>query len=209
MYDIHNHILFGVDDGVETLEESIEILEDYKRHGIDFVVFTPHVNHPTVKSDIQKIKQHFQILKEECNRIGIRCELGSELYLKPKFQDFIPILDRFVLVELDTLNYPLYLFDQIFELQLEGYDVILAHVERYSWLENNRHVVRKLKEMNVYFQMNISALDKKNYFIKNDYVDFIATDYHGVKRGKLDWERLKDYKSLIEKGHRILRLAKV
>lgn len=37
MYDIHNHILFGVDDGIETLEESIEILEDYKRHGIDFM----------------------------------------------------------------------------------------------------------------------------------------------------------------------------
>jgi len=57
--------------------------------------------------------------------------------------------------------YPLYLFDQIFELQLSGYDVILAHVERYQWLSENRYVIDKLKDMNVYFQMNINTLDSK------------------------------------------------
>lgn len=206
MYDIHNHILFDVDDGVETLEESIEILEDYKRHGIDFVVFTPHVNHPTVKTDLQKVRQNFEILKAECTRLGIQCELGSELYLKPKFPDFIPILDRFVLIELDTLTYPLYLFDQIFELQLCGYDVILAHVERYSWLDKNEYVLKKLKEMNVYFQMNLNTLDKKNYFVKNGYIDIVSTDYHGKKRGSINWEKFKEYKDLIEKGRKILKI---
>jgi len=61
------------------------------------------------------------------------------------------------------------------------FDVILAHVERYSWLDKNEYVLKKLKEMNVYFQMNLNALDKKNYFVKNGYIDIVSTDYHGKK----------------------------
>jgi protein-tyrosine phosphatase len=206
LYDIHNHILFGVDDGIETLEESVEVLKEYKSQGVELVVFTPHINHPNVKTDLFRIKEHYEILKSGCERIGIRCELGSELYLKPKFPEFFPILNRFVLIELDTMIYPLYLFDQIFELQLSGYDVILAHVERYQWLSENTYVIDKLKDMNVYFQMNINTLDSKNYYIKNGYIDFIATDYHGKKRSEIDWEKWKKFDEITKNGMKILKI---
>ncbi|WGS66041.1 CpsB/CapC family capsule biosynthesis tyrosine phosphatase [Marinitoga aeolica] len=206
-YDIHNHILFGVDDGLKTIEESIETLENYKKNNITTVFFTPHVNHPTVKTDIGKIKEHYEILKEKAIEIGITTYLGSELYLGPnQNNNFIPLKDYFVLIELPTTIYPVYLLDTIFDLQLEGYEIILAHVERYQWLKDNEALIDKLKRMNVYFQMNLEYIENDNYFIPNELIDFIATDYHGKKRKPIDFSLFKKYEYIMEKGKKILKI---
>lgn len=206
MIDIHNHVLFDVDDGVKTLEESIKILKEYNSHGIKYVVLTPHVNHPTIKTDTSVISNHYASLTEASKNIGVNIFLGCELYLTPRADKFIPILDRFLLVELDTLTYPLYLFDKIFDLQLEGYEIILAHVERYQWLKENRRVLKKLKDMNVYFQMNINSTKEDNFFLKEGLIEFIATDYHGSERSTINWEMFKKYQDLIEKSMKILKI---
>ncbi|WP_165974008.1 CpsB/CapC family capsule biosynthesis tyrosine phosphatase [Marinitoga lauensis] len=206
MFDIHNHILYGVDDGIETIEESVEILKEYKNHGIDTVFFTPHVNHPTVKTDIETIKKHYEILKEKAEEIGITTYLGSELYLQPQNKEFIPIKDYFVLIELPTTIYPVYLLDKIFDLQLEGYEVILAHVERYQWLQSNKSLISKLRRMNVYFQMNLEYINDDKYYLKNNLIDFIATDYHGKKRKPIDFSLFEKYKDIVEKGKKILKI---
>jgi len=54
MIDIHNHVLFAVDDGSESLEESIEMLREYKRNGVGNCCFTPHLNHPNVQKRMWK-----------------------------------------------------------------------------------------------------------------------------------------------------------
>ncbi|AEX85626.1 capsular polysaccharide biosynthesis protein [Marinitoga piezophila KA3] len=205
--DVHNHILFGVDDGIKTIEESIETLKKYKENGIDTIFLTPHVEHPTVKTDINKIKENFEILKDATKDLNINLFLGSELYLQTnKKQQFIPLKDWFILIELPTTLYPMYLLDRIFDLQLEGYEVILAHVERYPWLLDNEKLIDKLKTMNVYFQMNLESLHEKNYYIKNDLIDFIATDYHGKKRKPLDLSLFKKFDYIVEKSKKILKL---
>lgn len=206
MFDIHNHILPGVDDGLKTIEELIEILKEYKKHNINTVFFTPHINHPAVKTDITEIRKKYEIIKEEAKKIGINTYLGSELYLQPKNPEFIPIKDYFVLIELPTKIYPMYLLDKIFDLQLEGYEIIMAHVERYEWLRDNEKLIDKLKTMNVYFQMNLEYIEKDNYFIPNDLIEFIATDYHGKKRGPIDYTLFEKYKDIMEKGKKILRI---
>jgi protein-tyrosine phosphatase len=207
MFDMHNHILFGVDDGLDTIEESIETLKEYNENGINTVFFTPHVNHPTVKTDIEKIKEHYEILKEKANEIGITTYLGSELYLGPNKNDgFIPLKDYFVLIELPTTIYPMYLLDKIFDLQLEGYEIILAHVERYQWLKDNEALIDKLKTMNVYFQMNLEYIENDNYFIPNNLIEFLATDYHGKKRKPIDFNLFEKYYEIMEKGKKILKI---
>ncbi|NUU99633.1 hypothetical protein XO12_05810 [Marinitoga sp. 1154] len=206
MFDIHNHIL-PVDDGLKTIEEAIETLKEYKENGIETVFFTPHINHPTVKTDIEKIKESYEKLQPYCEEIGIKTNLASELYLQPnKNMGFIPLKDYFILIELPTKIYPMYLIDKIFDLQLEGYEIILAHVERYQWLQDNEKLIEKLKTMNVYFQMNLEYLEKDKYYLKNDLIDFIATDYHGKKRGPIDFSLFKKYENIIEKGKKILKL---
>ena len=204
MIDVHNHVLFGVDDGIKTFEEAVRALSEFQKNGVEFVIFTPHLGHPGIESNMETIRRNYETLSEECKKLKIACTLGSEVYLTPRTQNIIPILDRFVLVELDTVNYPMYLLDKIFELQLGGYDVILAHVERYSWLRQNERVLNKLKDMNVYFQMNVNSLDPKNFFLKNGYIDFIATDYHGEDREKINWDNFRKYRDLVERGRKIL-----
>lgn len=204
-FDIHNHLLPGVDDGVKESEKSIEILNEFKNNGIDTVFFTPHVNHPTVKTDFNKIKDTYNSLKDDFEKLSIKTYLGSEIYLKPKINDFIPLKDNFLLIELPTDVFPMYLIDKIFEFQLEGYEIILAHVERYKWLWENLSLIDRLKVMNVYFQVNVESVNKDNYYLKNDLVDFIATDYHG-SRGKIDFSVFEKYKDIFEKGRKILKI---
>ncbi|WP_448522502.1 CpsB/CapC family capsule biosynthesis tyrosine phosphatase [Pseudothermotoga sp.] len=204
MIDVHNHILFGADDGIRTFEEAVQALREFQKNGLEFIVFTPHLGHPGIESNLETIRRNYEALNEECKKMKIACALGSEVYLAPRTQNIIPILDRFVLVESDSVNYPMYLLDKIFELQLNGYDVILAHVERYSWLRQNERVLNKLKDMNVYFQVNVNSLDSKNFFLKNGYVDFIATDYHGDDRERINWDNFRKYRDLVEKGRKIL-----
>ncbi|SHF00112.1 protein-tyrosine phosphatase [Marinitoga hydrogenitolerans DSM 16785] len=205
--DVHNHILPGVDDGLKTMKESLEILREYKKNNVDTVFFTPHINHPTVKTDIEKIKKSYDELKPYCDEVGIKSYLASELYLQPNNnKSFIPLKDYFVLIELPTKVYPMYLLDKIFELQLEGYEVILAHVERYHWLQENEELIERLKTMNVYFQMNLEYVEKDDYFLKNDLIEFIATDYHGEKRGKIDYSLFEKYKDIVEKEKKILKI---
>ncbi len=207
MIDIHTHILYNVDDGIETLEESLEMLKKYKDSGVRYIIATPHIGHPKIKTDIDVIQQNFEILRLEAEKFGVKLFLGSELYLLPgRNRKYIPILDRFVLVEFDTLNFPLYLFNEIFELQLSGYDVILAHVERYEWLNRNDKVIDKLKSMNVYFQMNFESIENDKYFLKNGYIDFLATDNHGKKRSEIDWSVFKKYNSFFENTLKIMKL---
>ena len=208
-FDIHTHLLPGVDDGVDDASKTIEILSDYKKHGIDTIFFTPHVNHATVKTDINKIKEVYESFKEEFEKLSIKTYLGSEIYLKPKIDGFIPIKDKFLLVELPTDTYPIYLIDTIFELQLEGYEIILAHVERYKWLENNTLLIDRLKVMNVYFQVNIESLNKNNYYLKNSLIDFLAPDCHGNGyRSKIDYSVFEEYKEIFERGRKILKIWK-
>ncbi|MCD6551865.1 CpsB/CapC family capsule biosynthesis tyrosine phosphatase [Thermotoga sp.] len=204
MLDVHTHVLFGVDDGVETLEESLDVLKEYKENGMEYIVLTPHINHPAIKSDLKAIKERFTILATESKKFGVELFLGSEVYLTPDVKEFIPINDKFVVIELNTLTYPMYLYDKIFDIQLDGYDVILAHVERYEWLRKNKRVLKKLKDMNVYFQMNIESLEDDKFFTKNGYVDLVGTDYHGRKKGTIDWRLVKKYWDLFENSAKII-----
>jgi len=208
MIDIHTHLLPGVDDGVKSKEETIILLENYKKNGFEHVFLTPHVNEPFVKTDIEHIKKTFDSLKKEFDNTGVKTYLASELYLKPNPKGYIPILDRFILIELPVDTYPHYVLDEIFELQLEGYDIILAHVERYVWLYKNQKMQEKLKEMNVYFQLNISSVNMKEgkYYLENDYIDFLASDNHGSSRKDINLKEFKNYKNLMDNSKKILGL---
>ena len=158
MFDIHTHILPGVDDGAESLEEALSMLRTLKSRGFNGVFLTPHLNHPTVKTDKEFILRTFEDLKTELEK-QLQVYLGSELYLSPNYEEPIPLGDTdLVLVELPTDVYPQYLEETIFDLQLSGYRVILAHVERYRWLAENIPLIEKLRDRNVLFQVNLRAL---------------------------------------------------
>jgi protein-tyrosine phosphatase len=105
-----------------------------------------------------------------------------------------------------TDTFPVYFMNTVFDLQLDAYEIIIAHVERYSWLLEKPEMIAKLKEMGVYFQVNLTALENKKaeYYRKNNLIDFISTDNHGDKRKQTDLSAYKKYPEITQKMQNIL-----
>lgn len=208
--DIHNHLLPGVDDGVKKVEDTIKELKRYKEYGISHVIFTPHINNPSVSNNIKEIKNTYIKLKKHIeNETGIVTYLASELYLVPEYKEFIPFNDSFVLIEFPTLVFPVYALDAIFNLQLEGYEVILVHVERYRWLFENKKLIQRMKEMNVYFQVNFEGINTEEgkFYLEKNLVDFLATDNHGTdNRKEVDLSLFSKYSNITKKAIEILEI---
>ncbi len=208
--DIHNHLLPGVDDGIRKIEDTILELKLYKKHGINHVIFTPHINNPSVNTSVEKIRNTYDSLKNLIeSETGLITYLASELYLVPNYKEFIPFNDSFVLIEFPTRVYPIYALDAIFNIQLEGYEVILVHVERYRWLFENKKLIQRMKEMNVYFQVNFEGVDTEEgrFYLGNNLVDFLATDNHGKdNRKEVDLSLFSRYSKITTKAFELLGL---
>ena len=118
--------------------------------------------------------------------------------------------NNFILFELSFLDSPLNLYDVVFELQVMGYNVILAHPERYSFF--NKEDYKKLKSKNIFFQINLLSLigyyneevqKKSEYLIDSGMVDFAGTDLHNYVQLELynKVQTTKYYHSLFEKNN--------
>ncbi len=182
--DIHSHLLPGVDDGVSSRDESEALLVQYHAAGITRIICTPHLNNPYVRTRILAIRDAYLWFSETALKYGIQAELGSELYITPQKYKFIPFLDRFLLVETPLRVEPLFLLDRIFEFQLQGFTVIMAHVERFSWMTPESPAAVRMREMGVLFQVNIQGVEDGSAlpYMDADMVDFIASDNHGAAR---------------------------
>ena len=107
LFDLHSHLLFDVDHGVQDRNLYRALLLDYRKNGITTLVLTPHLFHPTVKTKVENIRENFRLASEDAARVGIRTILGAELYLGSQIDvKTIPIAGRFALVELPVSGKP-------------------------------------------------------------------------------------------------------
>ena len=81
MIDIHCHLLYGVDDGSKSLEESVEMLKIAKKQGITGIILTPHLRHGMFKHPLEKIERHYKKLMPYANKLGIEIKLGTEYHV--------------------------------------------------------------------------------------------------------------------------------
>ncbi len=209
MIDIHTHLLPGIDDGVGSIVETRAILDAYRDHGFTHLVCTPHVDHPTVQTRIDLIRERYGEVKREAAKRGITLLLGSEVYVtssRPK--PAIPIAKRFQLIEFNTQTKPLFLTEVIFHFSLLGLEVIIAHIDRYSWFNLDDPLIKRVREMGVYFQVNTDALHTAvgKRFLEAGIVDFIATDHHGGRRGDVPLGIFRDYGKINARSMNILGL---
>ncbi|PNR88767.1 capsular polysaccharide biosynthesis protein CapC [Petrotoga sp. 9T1HF07.CasAA.8.2] len=211
--DINTHLLPNVDNGSQTLEETLRELNNYKQHDITHVIFTLHINHPTIKTDITKIKEKYAELKKTIEyNTGVKTYLASELYLTPQYTEFIPFNDHFVFITLPTQKFPLFLLDSIFQLQLDGYDIVLLQVEKYGWLFEMKEVLHRLREINVHFCLSFNGLNSKaaKYYIKRNWIDFLATNNKASNNEKeFNLNLFKKYSYITEKAFDILNISNV
>ena len=201
--DWHSHLLPGVDDGVQQMEESVDMLEIYEKNGVKRVWLTPHIMEDMPNTTAQ-LKGRFQeLLATYSGNIELR--LASENMLDNLFKerlennDFLPIGDdgRTLLVETSYFNAPIKFHDTLLEIKSKGYFPLLAHPERYNYI-NTMAGYRELKELGVKFQLNaLSILGYYGPSVKRKAKDLLA---HGMyDRIGSDMHRM-EHLNILSKG---------
>lgn len=197
MIDIHSHILYGIDDGAKTREESIAILKKMQEIGFQIVVATPHyipgssyvANNKTKRERLKEVKSK---TKEE--GIAVRISLGNEIFIDHSIDKLIKkneiakINDtKYILVEFPRNTQVFHLMDALFRLRNKGYVPIVAHPERYLFLQEDYSVANQFLEMGCLLQGNLGNIlgmyGKESeklfrYLLKNNKYQFLATDIH-------------------------------
>ena len=158
--DWHSHLLYGVDDGVRTLEESLAILGEWERLGVKGVWCTPHVMED-VPNTVEVLRQRFAALQSAYTG-PVELHLGSENMLDALFRkrlerdELLPLADGLLLVETSVYGSPFDLEKLFRDIQKKGYTPLLAHPERYRYMEKEDY--RRYHGMGVCYQLNLLSL---------------------------------------------------
>lgn len=217
--DMHSHLIPGIDDGAKSMEESIELIRSFKELGYKKIITTPHIMSDYYKNTPEIIQTGLLKLREELSRqkIEMKIEAAAEYYLDYDFSDkihtekLLTFGKNYLLFEVSYLNEPDNIDGIIFELQTSGYNIILAHPERYPFWYNNPKRFETLKDKEVLFQININSLAghyspgaKKTAekLIELGMVNFIGTDCHHANHLKYLEDALKQpaLHKLVESG---------
>jgi len=191
--DLHCHLLPGVDDGVQTIEESLKILKHYENLSIKKVWLTPHIMED-IPNTTHKLKVIFEELKKSYKG-NIQLFLGAEnmidnlLSSRLKNNDLLPIGEKHnhLLVETSYFNPPINLYGKLADIKNKGYFPVLAHPERYLYM--NEEYYYKIKEMGVMFQLNLLSFigfygkdvkKKAEWLLKKDFYNLTGTDLHSL-----------------------------
>lgn len=199
MFDLHCHILPGVDDGAKDKKESEKMLKMAYRQGIRKIVATPHYYCGMEEGELEKRAAAYQWLCSLAAQISSELEIypGAELYYESGILDElkvgrVPTLNNttYVLVEFPVnIDYN-YIFHAVQNLQYTGFRPVLAHIERYDALRNEERV-SALVDSGAYMQVNAGSVSGKNGWstkryllrlMKSNLIHLIGTDAHDPDR---------------------------
>ncbi|MBR3177274.1 hypothetical protein IKF27_00505 [Candidatus Saccharibacteria bacterium] len=214
MIDIHNHSLYGIDDGSRTIEESVEMIRGLSDHGVTDIFLTPHYIAGTSQASPRfENTNRYNYLRASVRhqRIPVNLHLGNEIYIDRDIEKLI----RFG--QLKTLGDSNYLlielpmsgeyadYEGIFlQLIRNGYKVILAHPERYISFQKDHNRILELNSIGVLFQCNLGSIIDQygkearrtlTKMIRDDLVFAFGTDLHHPR----DFSEIDRAKELLKK----------
>ena len=205
MIDLHSHIIFGVDDGPKTLEESEQLLIEAYHQGVRTIVATSHRRIGMFETLEEKIQLNFRRVQEIAQEIApdLTILYGAEVYYSNEMLDKlkngeVPCINEtsYVLIEFSRSTSFWEIRNALKNLLMLGLIPIIAHIERYQALENNEKHLKEIISMGCYTQVNSSNILKpkffndKNgvlkkrakYFLERNLVHFIASDMHNLTK---------------------------
>ena len=191
LIDWHSHILPGVDDGIRTMSESLAVLKSYEELGVKKLWLTPHIMEDCPNTP-EKLNERFEELKSVYHG-PIELRLAAEHMLDSLFEErlekdiLMPIGEEkeHVLVETSYVNPPYAMQEMIDGLKKKGYVPVLAHPERYRYMEKEDYL--KWKEEGLLFQMNFMSLlggygetarKKSEWLLKEGMINMVGSDLH-------------------------------
>ena len=204
MIDIHTHIIPCVDDGSPNLETSIDMIKHEIKIGVDSIICTPHHIFHRYEKSVEEIKKQFELLTKEVEKqnLPVKLYLGQEICYTHR-EDTIKMLKEGKLLTLNNTNRVLLEFsftrepedvlDVIYNFNVNGYEVVVAHVERYEWMTIDK--VKALRNEGALIQINsnsylgLTSWKEKRMtrkLIKLGLVDYVASDTHSFRPSTLD-----------------------
>jgi len=194
--DIHSHILPGIDDGAQNIEESIMMVKSFIDQGYTKIITSPHIHSTRYKNNKNSIQAAYELLQNALiqHNLNLNIEYTAEYHFDQEFLGLIKkdeIIsfgqEKYVLVEFSFLMPPVGV-DRVFTLLSEkGYQPVVAHPERYEYWYGNMGLFEKLRDIGYLFQSNIHAaagfyggVPQRIFSMlaKNRWIDFLGSDAH-------------------------------
>ena len=194
--DMHSHLLPGIDDGSPDLDTSIVLIKGLESVGLSNFITTPHIfldyypnNAETIGEALKKVKN---VLPD-----SITLQAAAEYYMDEYLEKLVlekqPLLalhQNYLLVEFSFVSLPLNWKEELFRLQINGYQPILAHPERYIYLADHKKIFDELIDMGILFQLNLlsitgyynkTAKELAQYLLQKNHISFLGTDLHHIR----------------------------
>ena len=193
MVDMHSHVLPFVDDGSTTIEESLKMLELEASNDVSKIVFTPHYKQNIYDTPFDEVKKVYEDFKKTASERGVNLDLylGQEIYCTNKIYDLlkegkVSTINgtKCLLIEFNYYDEQ-DIADYVYNLKTMGYIPIIAHIERYIYLDWNN--LFDLKQLGALLQVNASSIIGEEgktirrrvlKVIKQGLVDFVGSDVH-------------------------------
>lgn len=199
--DFHSHILPGIDDGSQSVEQSIKMLRLASEQGVTRMVATPHFyahsNTPGkfLEDRANALKQLQKATAEEPNLPEL--VLGAEVYYFPGMSDTQALQDLtvgnrlFLLVEMPFTSWTEDMYKELEQIELkQGLIPIIAHLDRYLTPWNRRSVLKRLSKMQALIQVNTGFFRNKKTqrtalkLLKKGQIHLLGTDCHDEEHRK-------------------------
>ncbi len=196
--DIHSHLLFSIDDGSQSLDESIQLIEELMKFGYRRFITTPHIMGDFYRNSAETILPKLEVVRAELasRSIDVTIDAAAEYYLDFEFEDklnkgeILTFGGNKLLFELSFINAPDNLDSAIFKMQTKGYQPILAHPERYLYWIGKWEKMEALRDRGVWFQINLLSImghyggPCKKFaedLIDRGWVELLGSDLHNMK----------------------------
>jgi protein-tyrosine phosphatase len=190
--DIHSHLLPGIDDGSPDITTSLELKKGLEDLGYSRFVTTPHIMSDMYRNTPATIGAALELLKQQ--PAGAPINAAAEYFMDDYFdrllenkEPLLTVWENKVLVEFSFVSPPINFKEKLFNLQINGYQPILAHPERYTFFASSKKIFDELKSIGCLFQVNILSFagyygkvqqELAHYLVSKKYIDFLGTDLH-------------------------------
>lgn len=196
---MHSHLLPGIDDGSPDMETSLQLIRGMTELGFSKLITTPHIMWDMYKNTSEIILAKLDLLRAAVKTEGLAVEINAAAeyflddYVAGLLKNNEPLLTvsgKMVLVEFSLAQQPMSLKEILFEMQMQDYQPIIAHPERYIYLQYNKEFYEELKDIGCLFQLNMLSLSNHygksvheltQYLIKKEYYDLVGTDLHNYR----------------------------
>ena len=192
--DIHSHILPGIDDGANNINESIKLISEMRKIGFEKIITTPHTYMGLYDNNPKTIENSFKLLPKDLveeNSIKYASEylLDFSIIDSINNKSILCLKDNHILFEMSYLNKPNNLYEIIHYILVNGYTPILAHPERYIYFHENFKEYKKLKKVGCKLQLNLLSvigyygkkiLTISEKLLGNNLIDFVGSDIHNI-----------------------------